>query len=807
MKRILIRVYDKAETSFITNGLVVLHECTSCNTTEDLNSTYEVELEYPVDSFGKWKYLIDENIIQVDGQLFRIYNVQQKDITTITINARHVFYDLLDNLVNNIDIRGLSGAAALDKVMTNLAYPTPSTYMSDITTQNSIYLDDESGDIEGKNPIEAITFLISVYGGELLRNNFDIKWKQSMGVSSGVLIGYKKNIKGITITDNFDSLITRIKPIGNNGLYLPELYVDSPNISKYAHPKIKQVEFSDDDSYESLRADAAKYYTDTGCDKLQVNYKVDFVELSKSTEYQNYSVLETLHMGDTVVVRVSPIDIDINCKIIHIKKNNLTGRIEEVEFGNFKRDLSDSVNKSSQVADVFGSAIVNNKLTKTFLQKWVDNATNLILKGNDGHVVIDENGISIMDTTNKSTAQKVWRWDLGGLGYSSAGYDGPFGTAMTQDGKINADYVTAGELNGAILKAGSIKTSALELNAQQEIEKGVYSYSQLSDLGVGLDSDVSLSKVVLVPKEAKLQVSRAGPVINPLNSYNFTGGTAVPNNTLVTIQSGSNDYNYSAELEIYGDTEVQFSNPNDRITTAETEIKQQGDTISLVAADGTIKGAAIVSAINVSGAKISMSALNIDLTGYATFNALSTPGQTIINGANISTGYISADRIQGGTISGSLLRTSNTANYMMLHEQYLEIFNGNSKVMSLGYFTQTGESSGTFPSLWMPGGNIIDTGPDFEINSPNKQLSITGYSASISSNNESASVSVIYNGLVEISGSSLTFNGNALATQSYVSSLISSYLSSYATQSWVNSQLADLSTNLMYWVDQHFVSK
>lgn len=788
----MIKIYDKNEQRFVTNGLVVLGDCKSLFITEELNGSYELEMEYPIDQRKKWQYLKYDNIIEADGQLFRIYKANKKDFNSVVINARHVFYDLLDNLVEDIDIRGLSGVAALEKVMSHLAYITGFTCMSDIVATNSIYLDDESGDIAGKNPIDAIMFLLNTYAGELVRDNFNIKMLKDRGQDRGMLISYGKNIKGIEEDINIDSVITRIKPIGQDGLYLDEKYVDSPHIGDYAHPKIAVVEFSDCNDYDSLKKAAKDYFITNKCDIPQYNLKVDFVEIKKTEEYKNYAVLEEMYLGDTVTVRVKKLNIDVKCEIIKIKKNVLTDCIEEIELGNFKKNIAESINKAAAVTDIFGGAIANGKLTKSFLQSWVDNATDLIVKSNGGHVVQDENGISIMDTKDKATAQKVWRWNLGGLGYSNTGYNGPYGTAITADGKIVADYITAGELNGAILKTGSVKTSSMELEAQQEIAKGKFSYDQLSVLGVGLDNKVSLSEVVLVPKETKLQVSRAGPAINPLSCYNFTGGTAVANNTLVKIQSGSNDYNYSAGLEVFGDTGVQFSTPNDRIITAETEIKQQGDTISLVAANGAIKGASIVSAINVSGAKIDMSALNINMSGYVTFSSLYTAGSTSINGANIQSGSISANKISGGIITGALLRTSNSSNYMMLHEQYIDFYNNNYLQMELGYF-------GGMPYI----GFSEDT-----------QNSIT-YSIAYHSGMLHFSGNSYFNGNISqgngnVNFTNLSIGGAAVATKSWVQSqgyVTSGSLGSYATTSWVINQFTTFANNIMFWVDENYVPK
>ena len=47
-----------------------------------------------------------------------------------------------------------------------------------------------------------------------------------------------------------------------------------------------------------------------------------------------------------------------------------------------------------------------------------------------------------------NTATKVWRWNSGGLGYSSTGYNGPYSTAVTMDGQIVADFISAGTLQG-----------------------------------------------------------------------------------------------------------------------------------------------------------------------------------------------------------------------------------------------------------------------------------------------------------------------------------------------------------------------
>ena len=114
----------------------------------------------------------------------------------------------------------------------------------------------------------------------------------------------------------------------------------------------------------------------------------------------------------------------------------------------------------SQVTQI-GQQIVNPNSSYNQQQaNAVANATNWITGTDGGYVVFQRNAegqpyeILIMDQPTIDTATKVWRWNNGGLGYSSNGYNGPYTTAITQDGAIVADFITTGVLNAAIITAG-----------------------------------------------------------------------------------------------------------------------------------------------------------------------------------------------------------------------------------------------------------------------------------------------------------------------------------------------------------------
>jgi hypothetical protein len=86
-------------------------------------------------------------------------------------------------------------------------------------------------------------------------------------------------------------------------------------------------------------------------------------------------------------------------------------------------------------------------------------ATNVINGNKGGYVVIRRypDGkpyeILIMDTEDINTAQNVFRLNNSGLGFSTHGYNGPYGTAMTIDDHIVADFIDTGTLTTILLKS------------------------------------------------------------------------------------------------------------------------------------------------------------------------------------------------------------------------------------------------------------------------------------------------------------------------------------------------------------------
>lgn len=97
-------------------------------------------------------------------------------------------------------------------------------------------------------------------------------------------------------------------------------------------------------------------------------------------------------------------------------------------------------------------------------------STQLIKDAIGGHVLIrqnpdETNEILIMDNPDPDQAVKIWRWNMGGLGYSDncVGADNPdreYDIAMTMDGAINANFIKTGRLGAGVVTIGPETTFA-----------------------------------------------------------------------------------------------------------------------------------------------------------------------------------------------------------------------------------------------------------------------------------------------------------------------------------------------------------
>lgn len=468
----IITLYSKNETDFTHNGLMILQPIEAV-VTEEINGDYSLKLTVP----RGFSEIENEQIIKVPtpktDQLFRVYNSDVDMLGNPVFYARHIFYDLLDYFLEDTRPTG-NGALAISKILEN----TPFTGTSDIETVNTAYY-------QTMSPVKAIlgadNAFITVWGGEVERDNFTVRMKNRIGADRSVSIRYRKNLTGLRLVTDLSGVFTKIMPTGlkEDGqtlLKLPEKYVESPLIGNYVNVKTTRIhypdikiseEMSESQALEALR-NTAKQEFEKGIDKPQVTATVEFVPLQDTEEYKDFSVLEKVYIGDTVQIFHEDLKIELITKVISYEFDALSQRYKKVILGNVNPKYGDTQRQYVKQ---------QKEETTTALEQAIINATQLITGNSGGYVVLHPSEkpqeIFIMDTPDMNSAQRVWRWNLSGLGYSSTGTNGPFELAMTMDGAIVADFITAGTINGALIKAGSVETESLSQEYKQSVTDAI----------------------------------------------------------------------------------------------------------------------------------------------------------------------------------------------------------------------------------------------------------------------------------------------------------------------------------------------
>ena len=505
----MINIYDSKETNFTHNGLGVLSP-SSAIIYEVLNGEYSLTLVHPIDRYNKWRLLEEDRIIKANGQLFRIYKVKKSvENKEIEVYALHIFYDLSKNFIEDTNIVSKSGVQALRQILDSLSFDTNFTCDSDITTV-------ESSRLVRKNVTQSLigddeNSFINRWGGEIKRDNFHFDFNVQIGESKGTKISYGKNLIGLTATIDMSNIATRIVPVAFDGITLPEKYVDSEYIDNYSNPIIRVVEFENvkyaespnnssgegyktlDAVYVELRRLASLMFTNDHVDIPNSNFEVDFVELSKTEQYKKYKDLETVNLGDVVKVEHKPLNIDFTVRVISYKYNCLLNRYDSIELGQQSDTIFTSINEIKKNESITLGTII--ELVNVSKEEAVNKATELIQNGLGGYVIKTNDELIITDNPDLSLAVNVWRWNVNGLGFSSTGYNGTYGLALTGDGQIVADKITAGELNGEIIKANSIETNKLCVEAVQKIENAQteQEVKTLINAGIG-DFEVNINK-------------------------------------------------------------------------------------------------------------------------------------------------------------------------------------------------------------------------------------------------------------------------------------------------------------------------
>ena len=555
------RLYAENETEFESNGLGPLSDALACTVEENRNGAFELTMDYPVTGalFDELKH---GSIIFAPAndsgtpQPFRVCEKSTPLSGVVTIRAKHISYQLSHIPVS--PFAAGSCTAALQGLKSHAAEQCPFDFWTD---------KESTADFSVEQPASARSLLggvtgsvLDVYGGEYEFDRYTVKLHNARGHDSGVVIAYGKNLVDLNQEESIENTITGVYPYykgaDGNVLELPEKVVSSESAQNFPYPRTVPLDCSqvwqEVPTIEQLRAYATSYVKKEGIGVPSVSLKVSFVPLWQTDEYKAIAPAERLNLCDIATVRFEKLGVNARAKVVQTVYDVLAGRYESVTLGEASTNLADTI--------VDQDKAISEKPSSSELEAAAANATAWITGNKGGYVVLRKNAdgqpyeLLIMDKPTIEEAVKVWRFNNSGLGYSSTGYNGTYGLAMTQDGQIVADYITTGTLTANLIRTGVIKslkddtfffdidTGELKINAKslQINSKGVYDGetvdSKISESAEQIKSEVSKSSKITGGgnlilgsesfKNAKLQ---GNAVSGSSVTYNDTGSATVTN--------------------------------------------------------------------------------------------------------------------------------------------------------------------------------------------------------------------------------------------------------------------------------------
>ena len=454
---------------------------------------------------------------QLRDQPFRIYRVVP-ELDKITVYARHVFYDLLDNMIQSYKPSSAAvGASVVQTISSSCLSEHDFTFYSD--------LDSRAEDVEfvNINPVDALLGeggVVEKYKGELTRDWWDVFLVKRVGQDSNVQIRQAKNLLGISCDIDLTDVVTRIMPTGEdadgNVLYLPELFIDSPLIGNYTHPKWIHLPVSDakektdgDDKktkeqcYAAMR-EAVQAQYDAGCDMPTVTLNVDFINCAETEEYKEYGFLQNIYLGDAVRVIAPRIGVQVSMRMTQYTYDCLTKKYTSMTLGTVADTVEGNVISARQLPSgiITGSKLAINSVGIGQLQSGSVGSVQIqmaaietahiqdaaISKAKIGEAAVGAAQIEDAAIIRAKIAQGAIgpaQIDDASITRAKIG-EAAIGAAQIEDGVITSAKIGAGEIQEANIHDGAITHAKITDGAirNAHIENGAVDKAKIADASI-----------------------------------------------------------------------------------------------------------------------------------------------------------------------------------------------------------------------------------------------------------------------------------------------------------------------------------
>lgn len=559
-------LYAADATNFNSQGIGVLKDAIRQKVTEERNGIYEYEFDYPID--GRFfEELSNDRIVKIEAskkspnQRFKIVNVKKKEDGWIHVACQHVSYLAMSlGLKPDVSIDRLDATQALETWRAGIIDKHPFTVWSNIGTLGSTNF----GFDDFENPRQALGgvqgSILDRWGGEYEFDNYNIKLWGARGAKRNVVIAYGKNLRTLEQEEQIQTTYTTIYPYAKvtkdnqeKLITLPEYYVDAPTADKFSHRRVMRLDCSNNNeeiTIEKLRQLAQDYIKSNDIGYPKVSLDVTYLDLSQTLDYKGLEKFEEVNLCDTVKIYFEKLGVNVEAKVKKVVYNPDLQQYDSIELGDARYSLSDKLSSmESIIAD-----LTKNMLTGPIAQAMMDYQTELISGTYGGSMIVrytDEGlpyELIFMDTDNINTARECLRINRRGIGFSTTGWQGPYTSAWTIDGKFNANFI----------RVGRIASEGLFI----DMDTGEVKFTRGEITGPSLSINMTTGQVLFkrgiiesAEGNMKIDITKGvieGPVIRSFRNNSVTSGIEIQAGDIRVLNNSNNQIGFFGSLDLTG---------------------------------------------------------------------------------------------------------------------------------------------------------------------------------------------------------------------------------------------------------------
>lgn len=529
----------------------------------NLSMEWTYTFEHPYDEQGRWKLIEGDSIVLVESpfhlqkQAFVIDHIQ-KGLYSMTVTCHHYFVESAYTQI--LDRRAVDATPqrAMDILFEGSEFSGKAE--AGFNTQNSIYYSQDNilNFVKGENKDNTLS---QRWGGEFFYDNRVLKWYEVLNKDKVFKIIFSHNLTELGLEEDWKGVYTRVYPKAYNGRMLSEPhYINSERVGNYRKVKSTWVNFDDIglkqdyehyneenppdnmtlyDTQQQLEAAIhrkVKKLFDGGLDLPTITGTVNAALLHNSLNRNG--TIELPGLGYTVKAYNKLTNMEYQSRIIAVDWNTVKKRFNSIELGdsgsnqNYFDKISSTVDKVVEEINQSNKVDWNQviKDTSEKLTEYINNGTYY------GHVKITKNELLILDNPDLDRARKVWRWNMGGLGFSTSGYGGPYETAITADGKMVINEATAQTIKATMIRAGVL--ASMDNSSWFNLDDGTFSWA---------------NGAITFDKENGLRISIDGKPLDELLKNNLTVSANKEHQIIVLDEDGTPSYGgtYPFEFSVY----------------------------------------------------------------------------------------------------------------------------------------------------------------------------------------------------------------------------------------------------------------